>query len=245
MQKHEPNHNGLALVTGAGRRLGREIALCLARAGYAIGLHYHHAEAEALETARMINEIGMEAHLLQADLIDEDQTRTMFSRLDALPHPLRVLVNSAAVMAAGDLRNMSSVEWDAVMNLNLRAPWLCSQLAAQRMPPGGVIINITDSGTGKAWVAYPAYIISKDALLTLTRLLARALAPDIRVNAVAPGLILPADDVPDEKWQRLVERLPIKRQGEPAEVASAVLFLIEHQYITGECIAVDGGYRLV
>jgi NAD(P)-dependent dehydrogenase (short-subunit alcohol dehydrogenase family) len=107
------------------------------------------------------------------------------------------------------------------------------------------VVNISDSGAQKTWTGFPAYIVSKAALETLTRLLARALAPAVRVNAVAPGLILPSEDTPPEQWQRLVERLPLKAAGSPDDVARAVAFLVESPYITGQVLAVDGGYRLV
>jgi NAD(P)-dependent dehydrogenase (short-subunit alcohol dehydrogenase family) len=108
-----------------------------------------------------------------------------------------------------------------------------------------VIINITDSGASKVWTGFPAYILSKSALETLTRLLARSLAPKVRVNAVAPGLILPDESTPVEQWDRLVERLPLRAAGNPADVARAVLFFIQNPYVTGQVLAVDGGYQLV
>ncbi|HEX9018065.1 MAG TPA: SDR family oxidoreductase [Anaerolineaceae bacterium] len=235
----------LALVTGAAHRIGRAIALALAGQGYAIGLHYHQARDEAAQTAEAISALGAPAYLLPADLTDPVQVKELFSRVAALPHPLRVLVNSAAAMLRGDLRELSVDAWDAALDLNLRAPWLCAREAARLMPDGGVIINITDSGAHKAWTGYPAYVISKSGLEVLTRLLARALAPAVRVNAVAPGLILPSSDLPEGQWQRLVERLPLKAGGQPEDVANAVLFFVQNSYITGQVLAVDGGYQLL
>jgi NAD(P)-dependent dehydrogenase (short-subunit alcohol dehydrogenase family) len=139
---------------------------------------------------------------------------------------------------------MPAAEWDATLNLNLRAPWLCAREAARIMPPGSCIINISDAGTSKVWTGYPAYAVSKAGLETLTRLLAKMLAPGIRVNAVAPGLILPAPDVPPEQWQRLVQKLPLKREGRVENLVQAVAFLLDNEYITGQIIAVDGGYQL-
>ncbi len=236
----------LALVTGAAHRIGRAAALALAAQGYAIGLHYHHSEREAEATAEEIRAVGVPAYLLQANLSDPGQVEDLFVRAAALPHLLRVLVNSAAVMPRGDLRTMGVDEWDATLDLNLRAPWLCARAAARLMEArGGVIVNISDSGAGKVWTGFPAYIISKAALETLTRLLARALAPSVRVNAVAPGLILPAADLPEGQWQKLIERLPLKVSGDPEDIARAVLFFVDNPYVTGQILAVDGGYQLV
>jgi NAD(P)-dependent dehydrogenase (short-subunit alcohol dehydrogenase family) len=235
----------LALVTGAAHRLGRAIALELARQGFAVGLHFHSATAAAETTAREIAAIAP-VYPLPADLRDPAQVDDLFARVAALPHPLRVLVNSAAVMGRGNLRDLPVDDWDAALDLNLRAPWLCARAAARLMEPaGGVIVNITDSGTGKAWTGYPAYSVSKSALETLTRLLARALAPAVRVNAVAPGLILPSGDLPPDQWQRLVGRLPLQAAGTPEDVARAVIFFVQNPYITGQVLAVDGGYQLV
>lgn len=236
----------LALVTGAAHRIGRAVALELARQGFAIGLHYHQSEELARQTAAELEAVGVPAYLLPADLSDSAQIDALFDRLAQLPHPLRVLVNSAAVMPRGDLRDLPVEQWDAVFDLNLRAPWLCARAAARQMgSAGGTVINITDSGASKAWTGFPAYIVSKAALESLTRLLARALAPAVRVNAVAPGLILPSPDLPPEQWQRLVDRLPLRAEGQPEDVARAVLFLITNPYITGQVLAVDGGYQLV
>ncbi len=240
-----PESPALALVTGAAHRVGREIAAALVRAGYTVGLHYHRSEQAAQQTAQELRELGGTVFTVQADLTDGAQIDRMFEQVDTWGCPLRVLVNSAAVMPAGDLRTLSEAEWDAALALNLRAPWLCARAAARRMSTGGVIINITDSGARKAWTGYPAYTISKAGLETLTRLLAKTLAPQVRVNAVAPGLILPSPEVSPEHWQKLVERLPLKRAGSPAAVAKAVLFLVENDYITGETLVVDGGYQLV
>ena len=235
----------LAVVTGAARRLGKAIACELAARGYAIGLHYHNSEAEAIKTAVELRAVGAQVLLLPGDLTDPVEIEQVFRQLDGQPHLLRVLVNSAAVMPRGDLHEMTAKEWDYVMALNLRAPWLCAQQAARRMTEGGVIINISDSGAHKTWSRYPAYVISKNGLETLTRLLAKTLAPAIRVNGVAPGLVLPKEDLSAEEWQKLIDRLPLKQAGSPAAVAQTVVFLVENAHITGETIVVDGGYQLV
>jgi len=234
----------LALVTGAAHRLGRMIALELAAQGYAIGLHYHHSYAAAQTTALEISAIGQAALLLPADLCDPIQIENMFAAVAARPYPLRVLVNSAARMERADLAQISPEDWDATLALNLRAPLLCAQHAAKMMAPGSLILNITDAGAGRAWSGYPAYAVSKAALETLTRLMARAFAPRLRVNAIAPGLILPGEDLPESEWQRLVARLPLQRAGSPEAIALAVRYLTQNDYVTGQSLAVDGGYQL-
>lgn len=240
----EPNA-ALAVVTGAAHRLGKAIAMELAGCGYAIGLHYHRSRQAAQQTAQELREQGTRVELLCADLSDPSQIEHVFQQIDRLPCTLRVWVNSAAVMPQGDLRTMSVDEWDATLALNLRAPWLCAREAALRMADGGVIINLSDSGAQKTWSGYPAYILSKAALETLTRLLAKTLAPRVRVNGVAPGLVLPAAQLDENQWQRLVQRLPLRQASAPRDIARTVRFLVENPAITGETIVVDGGYRLV
>lgn len=236
----------MAIVTGAAHRLGRAIALGLARAGFAIGLHYFQSERAAADTQREIEALGAPVTMLPADLTSQQQIEGMFSIVAGLPFRLRVLINSAAVMLPGNLRSLPADEWDLTFALNLRAPWLCARQAAYLMnAEGGIIINVTDAGDRSAWTGFPAYIISKAGLEALTRLLARTLAPQIRVNAVAPGLILPADGFPEADWQRLVERLPLQRSGSVEDVVRAVLFLIQNEYTTGQTIVVDGGYQLL
>lgn len=236
----------LAVVTGAAHRVGRGIALALAARGYAVGLHYHRSHEQAVQTAAEIAALGVPAHLLRADLREESEITAMFSAVAALPGTtLRALVNSAGVMDRGDLRDMRVEEWDSALNLNLRAPWLCAREAARLMRGGGSIINITDSGAHRAWTGYPAYIVSKAGLESLTRLLARSLAPAVRVNAVAPGLILRSEAVSEEEWEKLARRIPLQQPGSLVSITQAVLFLLENEYITGQTIVVDGGYQLV
>jgi NAD(P)-dependent dehydrogenase (short-subunit alcohol dehydrogenase family) len=235
----------LALVTGAARRLGREIALALAEKGYNIGLHYNTSRNEAEETAQKIEKIGRKVIFCQADLQDPLQINTMFQQIKNSGIDLKVLINSAAIMPRQPVGEITVESWDEVMNTNLRAPMLCCQAAARLMPDGGVIINITDSGAGKAWVNYGAYTISKAGLEVLTSVCAKAFAPKIRVNAVAPGLILPSPYISSEEWDKLVQRVPARRAGSVSDIVQAVLFLIHNGYITGETIRVDGGYKLL
>lgn len=231
----------LALVTGAAHRLGKEFALTLARLGFDIVLHYHEATDEAAQTKVEIESIGRGVTLVQADLTQPVELLSLISTLDSL----HVLVNSAAYMPAGNVDLLSLEDWDTSLDLNLRAPFLLAREASKKMPEGGLIVNITDVGAQKAWSRYPSYTVSKAALESLTRILARALAPNIRVNAIAPGFVLQSDIVPSEEWERLIKRVPLKRPARPEEVTSALEFLLKNEYITGQTIVVDGGYSLV
>lgn len=235
----------LALVTGAAHRLGRAFSLALARQGYAILLHYHHSAEQAAATAEEMRALEVPVYLAQADLSSVMGLYSLFSTLDNLPHRLKVLVNSAAAMSRGDVRTLSAADFDSAIALNLRAPFLCAQESAKRMEAGGLIVNVTDVGAQKAWSGFLAYTVSKAALEALTRLQARALAPKIRVNAIAPGLVLPSGQVSEEEWQRLVSRIPMKRSASLDEIASALEFLLKNEYITGQTIVVDGGYSLI
>jgi pteridine reductase len=240
-----PGSRGLALITGGAHRLGRAIALRLGQAGYVVGIHYFHSGQQAKETAAEIQRSGIPTAVLKADLRDPAQIRDLFAQVYTLPYPLKVLVNSAAVMPRGSVLDISPSDWDSTFALNLRAPLLCSQLAARLMKEGGVIINMTDTGAQKNWTGYAAYVVSKSALETLTRLLARSLAPQVRVNAIAPGFVIPGEDTAVEDWNQLVKRVPLKRPARIEEIAETVAFLIQNEYITGQTIVVDGGYHLV
>ena len=235
----------LALVTGAAHRLGREFALSLARMGFAIGLHYHDSAYEADHAKKEIEALGIPVYLLHADLTQPEKIEKLFEIVEEFDEPLKVLVNSAAVMPVGHPRDLKLENWDAALDLNLRAPFLLAQKAARLMTDGGLIVNVTDVGANKVWSRYPSYAVSKSALESLTKVLARAFAPTIRVNAIAPGLVLPSDVVTPEEWSRLVDRLPLKRSARPEEISSALEFLVRNEYVTGQTIVIDGGYSLV
>jgi len=231
----------LALVTGAAHRLGKSFALTLARLGYDILLHYHSAEEEARQTQSEIESLQRRVTLIQADLNQPTEIQELISNIQSLD----VLVNSAAFMPHGNVESLSLEHWDTTLDLNLRAPFLLAQACAQKMTDGGLIVNITDVGAQKAWSRFPSYTVSKAALESLTKILARALAPRIRVNAIAPGFVLQSEIVPPEEWERLIGRVPLKRPARTDEITSALEFLLHNEYITGQTIVVDGGYSLV
>ena len=231
----------LALVTGAAHRLGKTFALTLARLGYDILLHYHSSQEDAHRTQTEIESLGRRVTVVQADLTDRAQIQTLVNNIESLD----VLVNSAAFMPSGSVDVLSIENWDISLDLNVRAPFLLAQSASNKMANNGLIVNITDVGAQKAWSRYPSYTVSKAALESLTRILARALAPRIRVNAIAPGFVLPSGIVPTEEWERLIKRVPLQRAARTEEIASALEFLLKNEYITGQTIVVDGGYSLV
>jgi len=233
--------SSLALVTGAAHRLGKIFALTLARQGFDIVLHYHQSLDEALQTRVEIESVGRRVILAQADLSQPSEINSLLSSLDSL----KVLVNSAAFMPSGNVDLLSLENWDQSLDLNLRAPFLLAQEASEKMTEGGLIVNITDVGAQKTWSRYPSYTVSKAALESLTKILARALAPKIRVNAIAPGFVLQSGIVSTEEWERLINRVPLKRPARTEEIASALEFLLKNEYITGQTIVVDGGYSLV
>ncbi len=234
----------VVLVTGAGHRLGRAIALGLARAGAHIAIHFHTATEEATETVRRIREMGMDAEAFPADLRDPSQIPSLIERVVRRFGRLDGLVNGAAVMRVTRWHELTPDQWDEIMALNLRAPMFCAQAAARHIEEG-VIINIADGSALKPWPDYLAHTVSKTGLVALTRALALALAPRIRVNAVIPGPILKPAHWEEERWARLIRRVPMGRAGMADEVAHAVRYLIEADYVTGAVLVVDGGHHLL
>ena len=233
--------SSLALVTGAAHRLGKSFALTLARLGYDIILHYHSSSESALQTKLEIESLSRSVTLAQADLTNPSGIDSLLSTF----HSIDALVNSAAFMPSGNVDALTLENWDTALDLNLRAPFLIAQECAKKMTDGGLIVNISDMGAQKAWSRYPSYTVSKAALESLTKILARALAPKIRVNAIAPGFVLQSDIVSAEEWERLIGRIPLKRPARTEEITSALEFLLHNQYVTGQTIVVDGGYSLI
>ncbi len=238
------NQTPLAIVTGAAHRLGKAFALTLAKEGYAVVVHYNDSKQAAQATVDEITALGGLAFPVSADLTQPAQVEAFFRQIDEIPYPLTVLVNSAAVMPSGNLKQLTLETWQSTLALNLTAPFLMAQQVAQRMQQG-LIVNITDIAVQKTWTNFPAYSVSKAGLEMLTRQLARTYAPAIRVNAIAPGLALKSTEMPVEEWQALASRLPLKRAAEINELTATLKFLLENQYVTGETIRVDGGYSLI
>lgn len=232
----------VVLVTGAGRRVGRTIAVALGARGMRVVVHYNGARDGAEETARLIAHAGGQATLEHADLSDPRAAEALVDRIVAANGSLGALVNSAAIMRRTPIGEVSVDDWDAMFSVNVRAPFFLSQRAAPALAASrGAIVNIADLAAFESWPAYVPHGMTKSAVVQMTRAMARALAPDVRVNAVAPGVVLLPEGWSAEDAERLRSTTPLARLGTPEDVAHAVIFLLEAEYVTGEVIRVDGG----
>ena len=234
----------VALVTGAGRRVGQALALALAGRHCDLAVHYNGSAEGARATADAARRAGVRAELFGEDLTQPEAPARLVEAVVAAFGRLDVVVNSAAVMLRMPLGEITPDQWDFVMNLNLRAPFFVAQAAARHLPDGGVIINIADLAAYEIWPAYLPHGASKAALVHLTRGLARVLAPRVRVNAVAPGTVLLPEGGDPASAELLRETTPLRRWGTPDDVAQAMLYLLDAEYVTGETIVVDGGRRV-
>jgi NAD(P)-dependent dehydrogenase (short-subunit alcohol dehydrogenase family) len=241
----------VALVTGSAHRVGRAIALELARCGVHILVHYNSSPEAATQTVREIKSLGVDAFSVQADISAPTGVEATFAALSEHFNRLHILVNSASVFQQRNLLDVSLTDWQETLNVNLTAPFLCTQAAAAVMrhndPPGGVIINILDKGATAPWPKYPHHSVSKAGLLMLTKVSAASLGPDIRVNGVIPGPVMKPSGggMSDEQWAALGKRLPLKHTGSPDDVARAVVYLASETFLTGTIVHVDGGEHLV
>ncbi len=237
-------NNRVVLVTGSAVRVGRAIALHLARQGARPVVHYHTRRKEALETAADIARVKEEPLVLQGDVQQEEtwlrfreQILSRYGRID-------VVVNNAAIFYRTPLFQASEADWDRFMNVNLKSIFHAARILGQVMveQKEGKIINIADVSAYTVWPYYIPYCVSKAGVIAITRGLAKALAPHVQVNAVAPGTVLLAEGYDPEEEQALIDRTPLKRIGTPEDIARTVSFLIEgSDFITGEIIHVDGG----
>ncbi len=234
-------HRPVALVTGAAHRVGRALAIGLAREGYDIALHFHASADKVSGSVQGIEAAGGKATLFQADLTDPHAPVQLVKDVVDQCHGLDAVVNSAAVMLRMPLGEITAEAWDSVLNLNLRAPFLIAQEAARHLPDGACIVNITDLAAFEIWPPYVPHGVSKAGLVYVTRALARLMAPRIRVNAIAPGTVLLPEDFNPEFAAHLTETTPLKRDGTPDDVVGAMLYLLRAPYVTGETILVDGG----
>ena len=231
-----------ALVTGGGRRVGRAIAVALGSRGMRVAVHYNRSAEGAEETAREIERRGGEARACAADLSDRSGPEALVRQAAGEMGALDVLVNSAAVMERTPVGTVTAEQWDAMFALNLRAPFFAAQAAAAVMGErGGAIVNIADLAAFETWPGYVPHSITKAGVVQMTRALARVLAPAVRVNAVAPGAVLLPDEWGAESAERLTRTTPLRRLGSPEDVAGAVCYLLEADYVTGETLIVDGG----
>ncbi len=232
-----------ALITGAAKRLGKAIALSLSRQGVNTVVHCHRSAPAADALCEDIRCIGASCSLLQCDLSEVQQTQGLMEQAISQAGPIDILVNNASVFDQETLWETSEQSLWRNLQIHAVAPLMLARAFARQGRPGH-IVNLLDTRVTTYDREHASYHISKRVLLTLTRMLALELAPSIAVNAVAPGLILPPAGQDESYLQKLAHTNPLKRHGDPMDVADAVLFLLRSHFITGQIIYVDGGYHM-
>lgn len=246
--------NKIALVTGAAHRVGKGIALALAREGVHVVVHYGRSHEAAQQTKDEIESLGVEAFLFSADLGDPAQIEALFAAVRDRFGRLDILVNSAASFQRQPFDEITLEDWDRVMAVNLRAPFLCTQHAARLMgtvdrapEEAALIVNISDLAGVYPWPHFVQHGVSKAGLLHLTKAAAVELVPHIRVNAILPGPILPPDgvDPAGERWQHITRGVPLQRSGDPINIGQTVVFFAQNDFITGAVVNVDGGEGII
>jgi len=236
----------VALVTGAGRRLGRVMAAALAARGMTVALHHNASAAGAAKLRDEIVAAGGRAACFTADLSDPLAARALPGRVAAELGRLDLLVNSAAVMHRLRFEDTTPEQYDAILDLNLRSVFFCTQGAAAALRAArGKVINMADLGGLEPWPGFAAHSVSKAGVVMLTKVLARALAPEVTVNAIAPGTVLVPEAYDAAERDRLARSTPLGRLGTPADAVAALLYLVEGgDFVTGEVLVVDGGRLL-
>jgi pteridine reductase len=236
------------LVTGGAIRVGKAIAVALAARRANVAITYLSSEDQAEQTVRELQAAGIRASAFRCDQRDPAQVEAAVQETESVLGPLDVLVNSAAIFRRTPFDTATLEDWDAHLEINLRGPWLFSRAVAPAMRArgGGVILNIVDVAAERPFPGYLPYSVSKAGLVALTKGLARLLAPEVRVNGIAPGTVLWPEDYPDEQKNHVIDKTPLKRTGSPEDIASTAVFLIEGtDFITGAILPVDGGAGVV
>lgn len=236
----------VALVTGGAHRVGKAIALALARAGAHVAIHYYRSEAQAEATLAELRAIGVEATAIQGDLAIVAEAERVVDA--AITHwgRLNLLVNSTGIWGTIALGSVDEAYWTTMLDTNLRSAFFASQRAAPALrAAGGAIVNIADVGALRPWRNHTPYLISKGGLLTMTEALAKELAPEVRVNAVAPGPVLLPEGWNAAQAEKAARSVLLRRLGNPEDVAQAVVYLASAAYVTGVTLPVDGGQRLI
>lgn len=233
-----------ALITGAGKRVGRAIALALADAGADIVVHYHTSSRESDEVAAEVLSRGRRADTICGDLADPAKIDLMVNELNRHEIAVDILVNSASVYFPTTLGEITADHWDRIMAVNARAPFLLSQKLGMQMKArgDGLIINIADCNLDRPYRNYTPYFMSKAALHIMTETLALELSPEVRVNTISPGTVLVPDDAGSDFYEQAINRSPLKTEGRPEDIAQMVAYLAQHgRFITGSDFRVDGG----
>jgi len=234
----------VALVTGGAKRIGRAVALRLAGEGADVVIHYNRSKSEAEDAAAEIAKMGRKGVVLQADLCSVQEIKRLFQQTAERFGRLDILVNSAANFLPARLDDATEKIWDTVLDTNLKAPFFCAQAAAPLLKKsGGVIINFADIGGILPWTGYIPHCASKAGMIMLTKCLAKALAPEVRVNAIAPGTITMSGD-PTEWEADFIRRAPLHRAGTTEDVADAISYLVHAKFMTGQVLVLDGGRTL-
>lgn len=233
----------IAIVTGSGRRLGRAIAIELARHGYDISLSYNKSRTGALSTAKAIREIGKSVIITKTDISDKIQVKNLVRKTISRFGRIDLLINNAGIFQMGSILTTSEKLWNTTIDINLKGLFLCSKEVAPFMlkQKGGKIINIASLGGLEAWTKYLPYSVSKAGVIMLTKILAKSLAPHIHVNAIAPGFI-EFEDIRSTGNERLKDKTLLKRWGRPSDITSMIVYLADvEDYITGQVFVIDGG----
>jgi pteridine reductase len=235
----------VALVTGAGRRVGKALALALADESMRVAVHYNTAKEGAEEVVREIIDRGGEAQTFGADLCDSAAPADLVDRVQKHFGSLDVVINSAAIMERTPVGEITPETWDRIFAINLRAPFFISQAAGPCLREArGAIVNIADLAAFENWPGYVPHAISKAGIVKMTSTLARVFAPDVRVNAIAPGTVLLPEDWDEASGEHLADTTPLARLGDPEDVVHAMLYLLRAGYVTGETLIVDGGRHI-
>jgi len=235
-----------ALVTGSAKRIGRAIALALARRGYDIAIHYRHSRADAQSLSEEIGALGQTSRLYQADLTADEEILNLLPRIEAEGLRLDLLVNNASIYEPATIQTTELALFDRHWTANFKAPFFLTRDFA-RLYRTGNIVNIVDAGIAKNESFYAAYSLTKKALAELTKMAALELAPAIRVNGICPGFILlpvEADPADTALAERIKQRVPLKRQGHVEPIERALAYLLDNPFITGQLLLVDGGEHL-
>ncbi|MDP7035146.1 MAG: SDR family oxidoreductase [Planctomycetota bacterium] len=235
------------LITGAARRIGREIALLLGQHKTQIIVHYNRSEREAEQVVQDLRNAGSEATSIQADLSISREVIRLGDESLKLWGGIDILVNNASVYYVTPLQTATESQWNEMIDINLKAPFLLAQKIGLQMKANGLgrIINISDWAAKRPHEGYTPYCISKAGLVALTQALARELAPEVLVNTVAPGPILPPEDMTHQQLTQVIDQTPLARTGEPSDIARAVLYLVrDADFVTGIYLPVDGGRQI-
>ena len=233
-----------ALITGGGKRLGKAISLSLAERGYDIAIHYNHSDKEAKETADLIREKGRKCEIFQSNLSDISQVRSLIPTVFEVFPQCSILVNSASIFENIGFNNVTEEIFERDFNTNFKAPFFLSQDFSKE-DDAELIINMLDMRINKIETEHFTYNLTKKALRDFTLMAAKALGPKIRVNGICPGPILPPPDKGIKYLEQIAKNTPLQKPGNPDYIITAVKYLLDNSFVTGQCLFVDGGQHLI